>query len=62
MAFEPEEFAGKVLRLASPASQGLLEISWPENKDVEIYQARIKELIDTVKFGEKFKFQRLLKI
>ncbi len=54
MAFEPEEFAGKVLRLHSPASQGTLEISWPENKDVEIYQARIKELIDTVKFGEKF--------
>jgi len=53
MAFEPEDFAGKVLRLNSPAtgSNGTLEISWPLNKDIEIYQARIKELLDTIKFG-----------
>lgn len=52
MAFEPEDFAGKVLRLHSPASQGILEISWPLKEDSEIYQARIKELLDTIKFGK----------
>lgn len=50
MAVEPEDFAGKVLRLHSPTSQGILEISWPENKDKEICQVRIKELLDTIKF------------
>ena len=52
MAFEPEEFAGKVLRLNSPAGCGTLEISWPQNRDIEVHQARIKELIDTIKFGK----------
>lgn len=54
MAFEPEDFAGKSLKLNSPASQGTLEISWPHSKDLEVHQARIKELIDTVKFGKHF--------